>query len=87
MIRKLAHVIQMCVQFTPSKLFVTPIKVIKLQVVLILHKKCTCFKLPDTEGNLRQHFFRNLQKIWLRLIEKQKYTTVCGLKNSTIGVF
>jgi len=54
-IRKFVHVVDMCVQFIPSKDFVIPIKVTKFQVVLILHKKCICPKLPDTEGNLRQH--------------------------------
>ena len=61
-IREFVHVVGMCVQLTPSKDFAIPIKVTKFYVVLILHKKCTCLKLPATEGNLRQHFLEFFKK-------------------------
>ncbi len=28
----------------------------------LYHKKCTCLKLPATEGNLRQHFLGFFKK-------------------------
>ena len=62
MVRKFVHVVNVSVQFTPWKDFAIPIKIIKFQIVLILHKKCTCPKLPATEGNFRQHFLGIFKK-------------------------